>query len=408
MIYRVFSINPLIGCPIYMLQRVFVGRIINIVCAKWILKRDLGHMKIIGVDTTLLAVPRDPPVADSTAKALATGGHCFVHIHTDSGLEGLGMSAASRAVQAVIEDDLTPLLIGKDPLDIEGLWQEMFWGLRSLGRKGVAIQALSAVDIALWDVKARSFELPLYKLLGQVRDTVPVYGSGGWTSYSDDELVEEQTGYVDRGFDVVKMKVGMAFGQEPATDMRRLQLVRDAVGPNIEILVDANNGYSAKQAILMADRFREIGIGWLEEPVAADDIDGLARVTAACRVPIATGEHEYTKWGFKDLLARSAMDIAQPDVGRVGGITEWLKVASLADAHGIPVAPHSYQLVHRHLCMAIPNLKIVEYLGTRECEDEIVYLDWEKPTNGIWRAEPGKYGLGLELDPEAIQMYRVS
>lgn len=362
-------------------------------------------MKINKVETTLVPIPRDPPVADSTSKSMPTGGHCFVYIHSNDGITGLGMSQASRAVQAVIEEELAPYLVDKDPLDIERLWSEMFWKLRSLGRKGIAIQALSAVDIALWDLKARSLNLPLYKLLGAARDRVPVYGSGGWTSYSQDELVSEQAGYVDRGFSSTKMKVGMDAGTNVSVDMERLHAVRDAIGSDIELLIDANNGYTAKQAISLISQFESYQVAWLEEPVPADDIDGLAQVVDKSRIPIATGEHEYTKWGFKEILTRRAADIAQPDVGRVGGITEWLKVASMADAFGIPIAPHSYQLVHRHLCMAIPNLRIVEYLGTREREDELLYLDWDKPVNGFWGPDPEKPGLGLEVNPETVNQY---
>ena len=162
------------------------------------------------------------------------------------------------------------------------------------------------------------------------------------------------------------MKVGKDFGQSEREDAARLAAVREAVGADVQIFIDANNGYYAKQAIRLARVFAEYDVGWFEEPVLADDIEGLAAVARAIEIPVATGEHEYTKYGFRELIARGGADIVQPDVGRVGGITEWMKVAHLAHAFNLPVAPHAYQLVHLHLACATPNLKIVEYLGTVE------------------------------------------
>ena len=362
-------------------------------------------MKIDDVRTTLIVVPRDPPISDATALQMTAGGYCVVHLRTDEGIEGLGMSAPSRGLQAVIEHDLKDILLGADPFDIEGLWQAMFWRVRGFGRKGLAFQAISAVDIALWDLKAKALGLPLYKLLGPCRASTPIYGSGGWTSYTDSELIDEQLGYVERGMTRVKMKVGMDFGTQPEADVRRVAAVRRELGDDVELYIDANNGYTAKQAIGLGRRFEESRIGWYEEPVLADDIDGLARIAAALTVPIATGEHEYTKYGFKDLLSRGAADIAQPDVGRVGGVTEWLKVAHLADAFNIPVASHAYQLVHLHLACATPNMQVVECLGTVEAADRIVFTEFPEPAGPTWTPDPTKPGLGLELDPVAVATY---
>jgi L-alanine-DL-glutamate epimerase-like enolase superfamily enzyme len=271
----------------------------------------------------------------------------------------------------------------------------------------LAFCALSAIDIALWDAKAKYFNVPLYQLLGPYTDTVPVYGSGGWTHFNADELIAEQMSYVERGFQSVKMKVGKDFGQSEQEDIARLAAVRDAVGDGVEILIDANNGYYAKQAIRMARAFEPYRVGWFEEPVLADDIEGLAAIARAIDIPIATGEHEYTKYGFKDLIVRGGADIVQPDVGRVGGITEWLKVAHLAHAFNLPVAPHAYQLIHLHLACATPNLRIVEYLGVIEEFNRLVYTEFPTPVDGMWSPDKRKPGLGLELDPEAVKRYAV-
>jgi L-alanine-DL-glutamate epimerase-like enolase superfamily enzyme len=283
----------------------------------------------------------------------------------------------------------------------------MFWRVRGFGRKGVAFSAISSIDIALWDLKARFFDVPLYRLLGPFTDSVPIYGSGGWTSFTEDELVREQVGYVERGIPRIKMKVAKDFGHAEAEDLRRLAAVRKAVGDDVEIYVDANNGFYAKQAIGFARRMAEYDVRWFEEPVLADDIAGLAAIARAIDIPVATGEHEYTKYGFKELITQGGADIVQPDVGRVGGVTEWLKVAHLAHAFNLPVAPHAVQLVHLHLACCTPNLKVVEYLGVSEETDRIMFTEFPQPKNGMWSPYADRPGLGLELNPKAVERYAV-
>lgn len=364
--------------------------------------------KITEVTTTVLEVPLSQGIGDGTTRASSAQLQtCFVHVKTDQGLEGLGMSRPAQAVRNVVETTLKPLLMGRDANRIEKLWDDMFWQLRGGGRKGIALCALSAVDIALWDLKAKALNLPLYQLLGPFTDSVPIYGSGGWTSMSTDELVTEMAGYVARGMGAVKMKIGKNFGKNTREDLARLAAVREAVGDATEVLIDANNAYYAKQAIQLAPRLAAYDVGWFEEPVLADDIEGLAAIARAIEIPVATGEHEYTKFGFGDLIARGGADIVQPDVGRVGGVTEWLKVAHLAHAYNLPVAPHSYQLVHLHLCCATPNLRLLEYLGVHEEADAMMFRAVPQPVNGMLAPFADKPGLGLELDPVAVQQYAV-
>lgn len=368
-------------------------------------------MKVTEVTTTMLYDPEGFVIQDATIfppKEGAKGRYgLFVHVKTDEGIEGLGTSAGSSAVRAVVEDTLADELVGRDPMDIELLWNRMFWSVRGVGRKGIAFCAISAVDIALWDLKAKALNLPLYKLLGPYTDTVPVYGSGGWTNFSETELVAEQTRYVERGFPRIKMKVAKDFGANEIEDLQRLSAVRKAVGDNVEIYVDANNGYYAKQAIRMSRMFEEFDVKWFEEPVLADDIEGLATISKSTTIPVATGEHEYTKYGFKDLITRAGADIVQPDIGRVGGVTEWMKVAHLAHAFNLPVAPHAYQLIHLHVACATPNLKVVEYLGAVEQSDKVWYTELKEPKDGMWSPDPDKPGLGLELDPDVVKKLKV-
>jgi len=369
-------------------------------------------MKIQDVTTTVLSIPYLPGFQDATIRHISPGRtQCFVHVITDEGITGLGLGGGTHAAREVIERTLKPILVGQNPLHIEKLWDDMFWAIRGVGRKGLAFSALSAVDIALWDLKAKYFDVPLYQLLGPYTETVPVYGSGGWTHFTRDELIAEQMSYVERGMKAVKMKVGKDFGRSEREDVERLAAVRAAVddeaGDEVEIFIDANNGYYAKQAVRMARAFAPYRVGWFEEPVLADDIEGLATIARATDIPIATGEHEYTKYGFRELIARGGADIVQPDVGRVGGVTEWMKVAHLAHAFNLPVAPHAYQLVHLHLACATPNLKIVEYLGAVEEADRIMYTAFPEPIDGMWTPDPNKPGLGLELDPATVKQYAV-
>lgn len=365
-------------------------------------------MKITEITSTILHDPNGFVIQDATIPPIdpnAKGrSQLFVQIHTDEGTIGLGYGPGQRSIQAVIHDNLSDLLVGQDPFMIEKLWQDMFWRVRGYGRKGVAFQAIAAVDIALWDLKGKALDQPIYRLLGPAHESVPIYGSGGWTNYAEKELVAEMTGYVERGITRVKMKVGKDFGQSESEDIERLATVREAVGDGVEIYVDANNGYYAKQAIKMSQIFEQFDVAWFEEPVLADDIPGLAQVAQNTTIPVATGEHEYTKYGFRDLLVAGGADIVQPDVHRVTGITEWMKVAAMADAFNLPVAPHAVSLVHIHCAMATPNLKVVEVLGAEENSHPIWWAE-VPPYNddGTWQPYADRPGLGLEINPDSLR-----
>ena len=364
-------------------------------------------MKITDVTTTLVFNPHAEVIQDATIpppKPGATGrSTVFIHVHTDEGTQGFSYLNAPGAIRSLIEDNLKDILIGRTPFETEAIWTEMFWRVRGYGRKGLAFQAISGLDIALWDLKGKALDKPLYKVLGAAHESVPAYGSGGWTNYSTEELVAEQSGYVEMGFLRIKMKVGKDFGQNESADMARLGAVRRAVGDDVEIYVDANNGYYAKQAIRMSHQFEEFGVAWFEEPVLADDIEGLAAVSRATDIPVATGEHEYTKYGFKDLIARGGADIVQPDIGRVGGVTEWMKVGHLAHAFNLPVAPHAYSLLHLHCAMATPNLKVVEILGGEMKSWPFLFDEVPPVVEGMWKPFEDRPGLGLAPNPAILE-----
>ena len=365
-------------------------------------------MKIVDVTTTRLFYPHTRPTQNSTSPAPVGGrGQLFVHIKTDEGVEGLGVGTSAPGVDRIVENGFGDLLIGRDPLDTERLWQDMFWRGRQFGSSGIAAYALSAVDIGLWDLKAKAVGLPLFRLLGEYTDAAPLYGSGGWVNVTGDDLLADVAAFLDQGIRRVKIRVARDRGSFEREDIERVAMARRAIGDDAALYVDANNGYYPKQAIYMAKEFEQYDIGWLEEPVLAQDVGGLAQVRNAIDVPLATGEQEYSKIGFRELIAAGAVDIVQPDVATVGGITEWLKVAHMAEAFNIPVAPHLVQLVHVHLACATPNLKVVEYMSVAEEADREWYTEIPQHRDGMLSPFPDKPGLGLELDPYAVEKWTV-
>ena len=365
-------------------------------------------MKITGINSFRLYDSSSAPFQDSTMAQAANGiAWMFVELTTDAGITGVSYSEGAGPVRAFIHDQLADLIVGADPFETEKLWNNMFWRVRGNGRKGAAFQAISAIDNAVWDIKAKALELPLYRLLGPAHDRIPVYGSGGWTNYTVDQLVREQTRLAERGFTRSKMKVGKNFGNAEQDDIARVAAVRKALGDSASLYIDANNGYYAKQAIRMAERFQGSNIGWFEEPVLADDIPGLAQVARATSIPVATGEHEYTKYGFRDLITAEAADIVQADIGRVGGVTEWMKIAHMAAAFNLPVAPHAYCILHLHPAMATPNLMVVEMLDIEWDVMSKWLVDLPQPQAGHWKPDPDRPGNGVELDPHAVEKYRI-
>jgi L-alanine-DL-glutamate epimerase-like enolase superfamily enzyme len=368
-------------------------------------------LKVTKIRTTRLHDPEGGTFQDATMPPPKPGSGglpwTFVELETDAGITGISYSEGAGPVRSLIHDQLSDLVVGADPFETERLWTAMFWRTRGNGRKGVAFQAISAVDNAVWDIKAKALGVPLYRLLGPAHERVAVYGSGGWTHYTDQELVREQMRFVERGFTRTKMKVARDFGRAEKEDVSRLAAVRKALGDDVTLLVDANNGYYAKQAVRMAEAFKDYDVGWFEEPVLADDIPGLARIAKAISIPVATGEHEYTRFGFRDLITAGAADVLQPDVGRVGGVTEWLKIAHLAAAFNLPVAPHAYALLHLHPAMATPNLMVVELLDIEWDPMTKWLIDPPQPEDGYWRPDPDRPGNGIQLNPHAVKKYAI-
>jgi L-alanine-DL-glutamate epimerase-like enolase superfamily enzyme len=355
--------------------------------------------KIADISVHLVCNPVPAGFADSTRK-VETIGYTMVRVRTDQGLEGIGFTyheVGGEATKTLIDHDIAPRLIGRDPLQTEAIWQEFFAYLRGVGRKGLTFCALSAVDIALWDIKGKIAGLPLWRLLGGAAEEVDVYASGGWTSFSDEKLAEDSAAKVASGYKWIKVKAGIDGGRNPRRDLHRIRMVREAIGPDAGLLIDANNCWDAATAIQFANRVRDYDIDFFEEPVFADDIPGLARFRRGTDIPLATGEHEYTRWGVRDLILAEAADIVQADIGRVGGFTEMLKIAALSQAWNLRFAPHAMELLHMHLVAALPNAMFVERLDIFESLNAKVFPTAPVPVAGRMRL-PDTPGLGLSPD----------
>lgn len=289
----------------------------------------------------------------------------FAYVETDEGLSGIGFTYSiiphgAREVCSMINHSIDELVRGMEPLDHERVWYRMWRKVDWVGRGGIAVLAVAAVDIAIWDLKAKAANMPLHRLLGGARERVPVYNTdGGWLNLTLEQLVEGTQKIIDAGFRGTKIKVGK---QDAAEDVDRIAAVREALGPNRILMVDANERFTSAEAIKRARMWEPYGLFWFEEPLPAEDILGHAALKQHTSIPIAVGESLFTRFQFRDYVETGGASILQPDACRCGGITEWLKVAHLADCHNIQVSPHFVMELHLSLVAAIPNSLFVEYI----------------------------------------------
>lgn len=335
-----------------------------------------------------------------------------VKISTDEGVTGIGFGGGSAPGPARIElfrhsvELFKPHLLGQDPMNVERLWHAM-WVPKLVGRRGLTTRTISSIDIALWDLRGKITGQPLHRLLGGFRDRVPAYIAGGYYEEGKGlpELAREMEENLERGARAIKMKIG---GESFAVDAERVRVARETIGPDVKLMVDANCAYRAHEAIRIARLMEPHDIYWFEEPVAPDDYAGHARLAAATSIPIATGENEYTRYGFRDLIEHRSASIFNADATVLGGITEWMKVAALTQAHDLDIAPHGRQDVHVHLVAAVANGLIVEYYDNHfdpmwgEVTTETMRID----ADGMLTPPDGP-GLGVELNYEALERYRV-
>jgi len=349
-------------------------------------------------------VTTDEPEADGT---LGWDSTTIVVVRAHCGEEvGLGYTYADGSTATLIESKLAGVVCGRDALSPRSAWTAMRRAVRNLGHPGISAMAISAVDLALWDLQARLLSVSLCTLLGRARDYVPIYGSGGFTTYSDARLSEQLGGWAASGIPRVKMKVG----SEPGRDLHRAQVARQAIGADAELFVDANGAYTRKQALLFAERFVETaGVSWFEEPVSSDDLDGLRllRDRAPAGMPIAAGEYGYEDVYFRRMLEAQAVDVLQADVTRCGGITGFLDVAALSRAHQLPLSAHCGPAIHLHVCCAVENLAHLEYFHDHVRIENLLFDGVVEPRDGALAPDLGRWGNGLALREADAESYRL-
>ena len=348
---------------------------------------------ITQLDVSAFSIPTDRPESDGTFQWDSTT-IVIVEAHA-GGQTGIGFTYGDMAAARLVDRKLSPVILGRDAMAISGCWMTMLDAVRNLGRPGVASHAIAAVDIALWDLKARLLGISLMTLLGSARGGIPVYGSGGFTSYSIDQLQEQLSTWVERGISKVKMKVGT----KPDEDLDRVRAARIAIGTKTELFVDANGAYTRKQAAGFAEHFAEHGVTWFEEPVSSDDLEGLRllRDRAPEAMDITAGEYGYDSTYFRRMLEAGAVDVLQADATRAAGITGFLEAADLASAFHVPLSAHTAPSIHSHVCCAVPAARHVEYFHDHVLIEEMLFEGVLKPINGVLYPDPSRPGFGLEL-----------
>ncbi|WP_431281289.1 mandelate racemase/muconate lactonizing enzyme family protein [Humitalea sp. 24SJ18S-53] len=320
-------------------------------------------MKVTAVETTPIVVRLPEPIGSALGQ-IASFGCILVSVRTDAGITGenliFTLNDRRTPVLRQMVESLSDLVIGQDAGHIAGFWARAWKDINFIGHKGVSVVGISAIDGALWDALGKAAGLPLYRLLGGAQSRVPVYHSGGlWLSRTVDELVAEAQDFVGQGFRAIKMRLGKA---DPAEDAARVRAVREAIGPHVALMADANQGQTEAQAIRLGRRLEEFNLTWFEEPLPAWDLDGLARVAAALDTPIASGETEYTRYGFRRMLELRSADILMPDLQRVGGVSEFMRVGHMAEAHDVAVSSHLFPETSIQVLGALSNAIYLEYM----------------------------------------------
>ncbi len=364
-------------------------------------------MRITQLENQLLRVPLARPVGSGMepGSRLDHIDLLAVTLDTDAGHRGLGvaysLAGGGRALRAIVEDDLRPLLLDEDPLDHERLGSKVYWRLQSIGRRGLVMQAYAAVDLALWDLKGKVAGQPLYKLLGGARQSAPVFSSdAGWLWMNPDEIVEAARPYLEQEMMGIKVQVG---SKDPEADAERVSRVREVLGDDLWLAVDAGQRYDYATALSMGTFFEEeLGADWFEEPISCEDVEGHSRLATRLDLAIVAGAMLFGADEFRAYLDRDAAAILSPDIIRLGGLTRWLKVAALAEAYHRPIVPHLLPEVAVHLACGLPQVQMVEH------------VPWFAPafvgTPAIVKGQivpSSKPGLGLELRDDAIDKYRI-
>ncbi|HET7565083.1 MAG TPA: enolase C-terminal domain-like protein [Gemmatimonadaceae bacterium] len=348
-------------------------------------------------------IPTDGPEADGT---IAWESTTIVIVEASAGgVRGLGYSYTHEAAAVLIERTLAQVVHGLDAMDVPAAWDAMVRAIRNLGRPGIVSSAIAAVDVALWDLKARLLGVPMVELMGPARASIPVYGSGGFTSYSIERLQEQLGGWVHDGIRSVKMKVGT----HPEQDVTRVRAARQAIGPKAALFVDANGAYTRKQALAFAEAFADLGVTWFEEPVSAEDLEGLRlmRDRAPAGMDIAAGEYGYELSYFRRMVEAGAVDVLQADATRCEGFTGFLRAATLCEARSLPFSAHTAPSLHAHPCCAVPRARNVEYFYDHVRIEHMLFDGAMTAKDGALWPDRSRPGLGLELKRKDAERYAI-
>lgn len=379
-------------------------------------------MKVTDVTCHILQSKVERPFTSARGWLYSTRASCIVEISTDAGITGWGECYGPAAVnKAVIETQYRSRVVGRDPFDVEVVWEDLYNRIKDYGATGFAITALSGIDIALWDVMGRTTGKPIHKLIGGAhRTSVQAYATGLYFIDMDrlvEEAVEEALAYKEQGFRAIKMKIGLG---DPKLDFERVKAVREAIGPEVQLAVDANHCFTVPQAIRLGRMLEPLDLMWFEEPISPEDHEGYAEVTRALDMAVAGGENDFTRWGFRDIIAKKAMDIVQPDLCAAGGISECRKIAAMASAHGVECVPHAWG-------SAIGLAATVQWLAALPDTPPAFrpippMLEFEQTPNPL-RDElakqpivqvkgmvqvPDAPGIGIEVDREALARWKVA
>lgn len=368
-------------------------------------------MKITAIKATSHLIPLSLPLV----KEPEMENILSIRVETDEGINGFGVFSnrgnrpGARFMAAGVRDfinySVSPLLIGMDPVNTEAISDIFIKTFDSRSMTGIMVNILSGLDIAMWDIKGKLFRQPVYKLLGGYSPRVPVYATFGLISYSREELVEVARMRLSSGHDKLKMLVCINNSKNIPEDAARVKTVREAIGDKPELMVDVNQRFDLSQATELCQRIQEYKIGWVEEPVAHNDIRGMAMLRTRTTIPISAGQESHFSWQHRLLIASGSIDIDQPDIVNVGGFTEGIKVAHVAQSFDMPIALHGLPQITIHLAAAVPNGWRVEFHARLEALGEIIFINPPKPEGG-WVTCPDKAGFGLEINDDALKQYQ--
>ena len=361
------------------------------------------NIKIQNLQVAAYIIPTQTPEADGTLEWNSTT--LVLTEVSAGGKTGIGYTYANSAAAHFIHDTLQELVLHQNAMDVETITNSLIHHTRNNGNCGLVMMAISAVDSALWDLKAKLFNVPLCVLLGNVKDKMLLYGSGGFTNYTNQQLQQQFSDWKEQGIKYMKMKIGT----HPGKDVERVKAAREAVGENIELFVDANGGYTVKQALQKSKEFSAYNVTWFEEPVTSDNLDGLNFICehAPEQINIAAGEYGYNLYYFKQMLAAKSVDVLQADATRCGGITGFLKAGILCEAFQLPFSSHCAPALHLHAALALPSFYIAEYFFDHVRIESMLFDGVSPPENGYLKPAATKPGLGIEFKHKDAEKYKV-